>query len=225
MRYWASTLFMVAVLLGSTAAWRVWPTPQPHATMPVADRHHDAVVEPAIQMVDMHLMAQLGDKTILQVVAKRAISSGDHQQAIVHDIQAKMQQASGRVWYLSAARGLVDRVTGNMTAQGSVRLYAKDGYILETTTLSLHAAQQVLQTDAAVVLHGNAVLITGTGLQHEIGKNRITLHHQVKASFSYDRKQREVKGHMPLDAFNVDYQRRPFDDGTTPSAADAVAGH
>jgi LPS export ABC transporter protein LptC len=225
MRYWAAILFVV--LVGATVVWRAWPAPPPQAQAiaSVAALHNDTSAEPDIQMIDMHLMAQIGNKTVLQVVAKHAISSSDEQQAIVHDIQAKMQQEAGRTWYLSAAKGLVDRVTGDMTAQGGVRLYEKDGYVLETENLSLHAAQQVLQTDTAVMLYGNTVLITGTGLQHEIRHHRITLQHQVKASFHYDRNQREVKSHTSLDAFNVDRRFRPFDHGTTQPEADATPGN
>lgn len=228
MRHWAGILFVVVVLLVATVAWRARPAPRPQTIASATALHNDAVAEPDVQMIDMHLMAQLSGTATLQVVAKRAILSGSERQAIVHGIQARMQQASGRAWYLSAARGFVDRVTGDMTVQGGVHLYEKDGYILETENLSLRAEQQVLRTDTAVRLRGNTILITGTGLQHEIDKNRITIQHQVKASFRYGRTHRRGKGHLPLEAFNVDRRPHPFGHGTTRAgadAADAVSGN
>lgn len=125
MRHRVGTLLGVIVLLGIMVVWRAWPGPLPQATASVTPLRHRAPAEPDVQMADMHLMAQLGDQTVLQVVAKYAVSSGVQQQAIVHDLQAEMQQAAGRAWQVSAARGLVDRVTGDITAQGGGRIHGQ----------------------------------------------------------------------------------------------------
>ena len=231
MRSWVGKSFLVVilvvVLIGTTVIWWVWSAPPPQATVVAAEPRHQVSAAPDMQMVDMHLMAQLGGKTVLQVVAKRALSPGVKQHAIVHEIQAKMQQEAGRTWNISAARGLVDRVTGDMTALGGVRLYEKDGYAIETETLSLHAAERVLQTEASVMMHGNAVYIAGTGLRHEIGKNRITLQHQVKALFLDNRERQASKDHMPLDTFAGDRRGRSFEYGARRAepTADTVSGH
>lgn len=221
MRSRTGILFVVTALIGATVAWCVWPARRQQSMASVATRRQHTAARPVVQMVDMHLMAQLGDKAILQVVAKRAVSSGIEQHATVHEIQAKMQQKNGRVWHISAARGLLDRVTGDMTAQGGVRLYEKDGYVIETEDLSLLADERILQTDTPVTMHGNAVVIVGTGLRHEIDKNRITLQHQVKASFQYGREQRASEGKMALGGFVVDHRVRSFGHGTTWSKSES----
>jgi LPS export ABC transporter protein LptC len=226
MRSWVGKSFLVVVLIGITVVWCVWPAPAPRAIVAAEPRRQASAV-PDMQMVDMHLTAQLGGKTVLQVTAKRALSPGVKQRAIVHEIQAKMQQEAGQTWNISAARGLVDRVTGDMTALGGVRLYEKDGYAIETETLSLHTAERVLQTAASVMMHGNAVYIAGTGLRHEIGKNRITLQHQVKALFLYGKERQESKDNMPLDAFAGEHRGRSFEYGARRAepTADTVSGH
>lgn len=121
MRPWVGTLLVV--LIGATVVWRAWPAPLPQATAAVTTQRRPAPAVPQVQMVDMHLTAQLGDKMILQVEAKHATASGVQQPAIVRDIQAGMQLAAGRAWRVAAARGRVDRVTGNIAAQGGVRFH------------------------------------------------------------------------------------------------------
>lgn len=186
MKSWIGALFIVVVLIGVAVFWYVLPDPRLTAAASVVPRRQHAAA-PDVELVDMHLMAQLGDEAVLRVVAKRAESSGEERQATVHEIEAKVQQGDGRVWYISAAKGLVNRETGDMSAQGGVRLYEKDGYVIETEELSLLADERILQTDMPVMIHGHAVVIAGTGLRHEIDKNRLTLQHQVKASFQYGR--------------------------------------
>ena len=187
MKSWVGILFVVVVLIGAAVVWYDWPNARLTASASVADRRQHAAAAPDIEMVDMHLLAQLGDEALLRVVAKRAVSSGAERQATVHELEARVQQGDGRVWYISAAKGLVDRETGDMSVQGGVRLYETDGYVIETEELSLLADERILHTDMPVTMHGHAVVIAGTGLRHEIDKNRLTLQRQVKASFNYGR--------------------------------------
>jgi LPS export ABC transporter protein LptC len=153
----------------------------------------------------MHLMAQLEEQTALQITAKHAAFSGAQQRAVVYGVDAKIMQAARRTWFVSATQGVVDRITGDLTVQGRVRLYEKDGYAIETDRLHLRTAERVLHTEEPVVMRGNAVSIAGTGLRHEIDENRIVLQHHVKASFRYAGGPRAVKA-IPLGA-HVDADR------------------
>ena len=207
MKYLAGIL-CVAVVLGWIVAWSVWPFLEYQAIASVPPSRNDASTNLDGQITEMHLMAQLGEKAALQVTAKHAAFSGDKQRAVVHGVEARIVQEAGGAWYVSAAKGFVDRITGDLTVQGSVRLYEKDGYAIETDRLYLRTAERVMHTDKPVVMRGNAVSIAGTGLRHEIDENRIVVQHNVKASFRYAGGPREVKAHTPLGALaDVDRDR------------------
>lgn len=199
MKYWAGIL-CVTMVLGWIVAWSVWPFLAYQAIVSASPSRNDASTNSAGQITDMHLMAQLGGKAALQVTAEHAAFSGAKQRVVMYGVNARIVQEAGRVWYVSAAQGLVDRRTGDLTVQGRVRLYEKGGYAIETDRLYLRTAERVLHTDEPVVMRGNAVSIAGTGLRHEIDENRIVLQHNVKASFQYARGPWEVKAHTPLGA-------------------------
>lgn len=200
MKCWAGILCFVMVL-GWIVAWSLWPFLEQQAVASVPPNRNDVSTNSDAHLTGMHLMAQLGEQAALQVTAKQAAFSGARQRAVVYGVDARIMQAAGRTWYVSAAQGIVDRVTGDLTVQGRVRLYEKDGYVIETDRLHLRTAERVLHTDEPVVMRGNAVSIAGTGLRHEIDENRIVLQHHVKASFRYAAGPRAVKAYsIPLGA-------------------------
>lgn len=209
MKYWAGILCIV-VVIGWIVAWSVWPFLEQQAAASVPASRNDVSTNSDAHITGMHLMAQLGEQAALQVTAQQAVFSGAKQRAVVYGVEASITQAVGRTWYVSAAQGIVDRSTGDLTVQGRVRLYEKDGYVIETDRLHLRTAERVLHTEEPVVMRGNAVSIAGTGLRHEIDENRIVLQHHVKASFRYAGGRRVVKAHdMPLGT-HADAERDRF---------------
>ena len=84
---------------------------------------------------------------------------------------------------MTAARGQIDRFTGNIAVRGAVRLQYQAGYTIETEALDWYAADRVLYTEAPVKIRNPLISITGIGLHSNIDQHRIALQHNVRASF------------------------------------------
>jgi LPS export ABC transporter protein LptC len=115
--------------------------------------------------------------------AKRATFSEADQQAIVHQVEATVFPDAASAWRITAARGVIDRATGNMALEGRVRLQQRDGYTIETDELHWDTTKRVLFTDAPVTMRSASVFITGNGLYSQMGQHRLSVQHGVRATF------------------------------------------
>ena len=170
------------VIGGISSAHTGWQhrsaNPIPRSSKP--QPHQELVPEARLQ--DVEVITQTGAATAWRVLAKQATFSEAEQQVVVDQVAAKIFRTHDRL-RITAAHGLIDRVTGNLAIEGRVRFQPRDGYTIETDELRWLAADRTLYTDDAVTIRGPSVSITGIGLRSQVDQHRMTLQRQVRAAF------------------------------------------
>lgn len=138
---------------------------------------------PDVRVQHMHVVEQLEATTGWEVFAKEAEFYDEERLTVLHQVRARFSQHPAPALHMTAERGQIDSVTGNINMQGDINLQYQEGYTIETEKLDWHAMDGTLYTDAPVKLHTATVHITGTGLQSKVDQHRIDIQRDVRASF------------------------------------------
>jgi LPS export ABC transporter protein LptC len=177
-------MVLIGIVIGGVALARAgWPSRPTTRPSPVPKPPQANVTLPGIQIQDMNLMAQAGSVITWQVSAKHAAFSETEQSAVVQQVNATIFQGAVDTWQIIAERGLLDSASGDMTVAGQVRLQQREGYTIETDEVHWHTANRLLSTDAPVTMHNTSVSISGTGFRSLVDQHRMTLQHNVRATF------------------------------------------
>ena len=208
MKEWSRIACIGMIALGCIVISAGWMPKNHQSTTSVLTMRDQDSAKADVQVTDMQLMGQLGTAMELQVVAEHAAFSTAGQRVIMQQVNAKIVQDTVDVWHVTAASGLINRQTGDLTVEGDVRLQEQNGYTIETDKLHWHTAKHVLYTDKPVTMHSLAVSITGTGLRNEVNQHRIILQHNVKATFRYADDRREDATRPALDTPSSDHRER-----------------
>jgi LPS export ABC transporter protein LptC len=157
---------------------------RPHDQMvSFTETSHLHELSPDIYVEDMYLLEQAGFTAGWEVVAKKVELYNAEQLAILHQFQAQLFGQSAEPLQMTAARGQIDHVTGDIAMRGDVRLHYQEGYTIETEALYWYAANRVLYTEAPVKVRNPLISIVGMGLHSNVDQHRIALQHSVRASF------------------------------------------
>lgn len=134
-------------------------------------------------MQGIKLIEQADQSTAWEILAENAEFSEDAMVAVARGVRAQLFQDETVLLSLEANRGMVQRTTGDIAMQGSVRVIHQDGYTMTTNTLNWQAKSRQLHTDEEVALEGPSVRVTGTGLRSDVDQQHFHLEHNVHASF------------------------------------------
>jgi LPS export ABC transporter protein LptC len=180
-----SMIVLIGIVLGGVALASVeWPSQPTKRPVSVPEPPQANATLPGIQIQDMYLMAQTGSVITWQVCAKQAAFSETAQRAVVQQVNATIFQTDAvNTWQITAERGLLDSASGDMSVEGHVRLQQHEGYTIETDEVHWHTANRLLSTDAPVTMRNTSVSISGTGFRSLVDQHRMTLQHDVRASF------------------------------------------
>lgn len=171
---------VAAGLALASAVWLPWASPRTSST---TERSPGNAVQPDVQVRGLSLVAQDESAVTWQILAERAAFSQTEQYARIDRVDAKIAGNTTDVWHITATQGMVDRSTGHMVVEGQVRIRQRGGYTIDTDKLHWDATRRLLYTDTPVVIQNDTVAITGRGLQGMIDQHRLTLEHDVRASF------------------------------------------
>jgi LPS export ABC transporter protein LptC len=136
-----------------------------------------------MRIQNLHLIEQAEAGDEWELLAHEAKFYDAKQRVMVQRLQAQLLSQEDHPVHVIADAGRIDSATGNMIIYGNVRLQYLEGYTVETDILHWHAANRVLQTDAAVEIHSALVHIVGTGLLGNIEQQRFVLQDDVHAAF------------------------------------------
>jgi len=179
-RYTFAAILLVGGLSMTSVLWFAGATP---SSPSVSDVPQAQALVPDIQMRDMRVTAQAGSAVSWWVSAEHAAFSHAQQHTTIRQIEARFWSDLADVWAITAPRGRIDTVTGDMVIEGQVRLDQLNGYSIETDRLYWNTADRTLYTDAIVRMQGASLSVTATGLRSQIDQHRLTLEHDVRASF------------------------------------------
>ena len=177
------TLVSILLIGGFSVAGVLWFSGTTPSSPSVSDVPQDQVSVPDIQMRDMRVTAQAGAAVSWWVSAEYAAFSHTQQHTTIRQIEARFWGDLADVWSITAPRGRIDTVTGDMVIEGQVRLNQLNGYSIETDRLYWNTANHTLYTDAVVRMQGASLSVTATGLRSQVDQHRLTLEHDVRASF------------------------------------------
>ena len=179
-RYTFAAILLVGGLSMTSMLWFAGATP---SSPSVSDVPQAQAPVPDIQMRDMRVTAQAGAAVSWWVSAEYAAFSHTQQHTTIRQIEARFWGDLADVWAITAPRGRIDTVTGDMVIEGQVRLDQLNGYSIETDRLYWNTADRTLYTDAVVRMQGASLSVTATGLRSQVDQHRLTLEHDVRASF------------------------------------------
>ena len=149
----------------------------------VTETSHLHELSPDICVEDIYILEQAGFTAGWEVVAKKAEFYNAEQLAVLHQFHARLFGQPAEPLQMTAARGQIDRVTGDIAVRGDVRLQYQAGYTIETEALYWYAANRVLYTEAPVQMRNPSISIAGIGLHSNVDQHRIAIQHSVQASF------------------------------------------
>lgn len=186
--------FLLILLLGGLSITGVVWFSGTRAVLPSApDLSQEHKLASDVQVRDMRVMAQVGPTVSWWVSAAQADFSQAQQYTTMRQIEARFVGDSTDIWYVTAPRGRIDTLTGDMIVEGSVRLSQLDGYTIETERLYWDTAKSTLYTDAVIRMQGASLSVTATGLRSQVDQHRLTLAHDVRASFQLREPAKELR--------------------------------
>jgi LPS export ABC transporter protein LptC len=173
-------IFIIVSMLGIAVARR---HAGQRATMTPPQLSSSEELAADIRVEDVRVMEQATAASEWEVSAREAKVYHAEQRTELHTVAALLSRLDESPIHMTAERGHVDGVTGNMAVEGTVRLQYQDGYTIETDKLHWSAADETLYTEAPVAIYNTSVYIAGIGLQSKAGQQRIAIQHHVQASF------------------------------------------
>jgi LPS export ABC transporter protein LptC len=180
---WYLIIVIGAVFGGFWVANATWKQSPPNQRVLVTETPHLHELSPDMCVEDMYLLEQAGFTAGWEVIAKKAELYDAEQLAVLHQFHARRFEQPAEPLQMTAARGQIDRVTGDIAVRGTVRLQYQAGYTIETEALDWYAADRVLYTEAPVKIRNPSISIAGIGLHSQVDQHRIALQHSVQASF------------------------------------------
>ncbi len=119
-----------------------------------------------------------------KVQARRARIMDKDSQAILEDLEVTLFGGQGTQMILKGDEGVVDTESHDLTIQkrtGLIPIRLESGYTILTNHLQWRNRDQEIYTDAPVVIQGDGIEITGSGLRGTLGTETFTITKDVRA--------------------------------------------
>lgn len=138
-----------------------------------------------VSIHDFHLEESEEGKVSWQIKADRAEKMREKNSVRLHNLELVLFTKEGRKVIITGDEGLMDNEKRDMTVSrkdgNPTRVLFDNGYILTTTTLHWADADKVAQTDDPVILEGNNLRLTGTGMRAKLDTQQVEVKSNVKA--------------------------------------------
>ncbi len=131
----------------------------------------------------MHLVENRGGRTEWELEADSSETFHDENLTMLKNVKATFYPEGRPVIYVEGREGRLRMDTKNMVILGDVVVRSDAGYALKTEELRYHAETREVDTDRPIELAQEGLLVRGVGLSANIDGKKLSVRHDVKATF------------------------------------------
>lgn len=170
-------LWLVPVLAAASAP--AWWTPVAHFLRPRGEFNVQAQSPEekvkSFELDDIVLTQSQGNREEMRLKADRIYTINSDANLELEGVAADLYSSSGDPLHITSTTGLFDTSSQKLTLAGDVRLMARQGYTLQTETLSYLTRARKAQTNDSILMTGPKMEVRGTGMTYDLTAGILTL--------------------------------------------------